>query len=172
MTRRIRAQKNTVFGFGEGEAERVFLKHLRSLYSGDKTSVRVYDAGGKDPSYILEKAVRVRGDIRYNHSFLLLDTDREWPQPLKNKAKQKGIELIGSSPCLEGLLLSILEPAINRFNSTSSNCKRHFQNTYLHAERIITDNDCRRLFQKTVLDQAKANIQPLRRIIEIMEGNF
>jgi hypothetical protein len=172
MTRITRAQRNTVFGFGEGEAERVFLKYLRSLYSGNKTSVRVDHAGGKDPSYILEKAVRVRGDIRFNHSFILVDADRVWPQSLSDRAKKKGIELIWSRPCLEGLFLSILEPTINRLNSSSNNCKRHFQNTYLHAERIIADSDCNRLFPKTILDQAKANIQPLRRIIEIMERNF
>ena len=172
MARMIRTQRNTVFGFGEGEAERVFLKHLRSLYAGNKTSVRVDDAGGKDPSYILEKAVRVRGDICYNYSFVLVDTDRTWPQSLRSKAKKKGIELIESSPCLEGLLLSILEPTIDRLNWPSSNCKRHFQSAYLHTDRIITDNDCKRLFPITILDQAKANIQPLGRVIEIMEGNF
>lgn len=172
MAKIVRAQKNTVFGFGEGESERVFLKHLRSLYAGNKTSVRVDDAGGKDHSYILKKADRVRGGIGYNHSFVLIDTDQEWTPSLRSKAKKKAIELIGSGPCLEGLLLSILEPTINYGSWSSSNCKRHFQDTYLRSDRTITDTDCKRLFPKTTLDQAKVSIRALRRIIEIMEGNF
>jgi hypothetical protein len=172
MTRITRAQKNTVFGFGEGESERVFLKHLRSLYAGNKTSVRVDAAGGKDPSHILEKAVRVRSNIPYNHSFALLDTDREWSQSLRNKAKTKRIELIGSSPCIEGMLLSILELRANPQNRSSNDCKRHFQEAYLRVGRTITDTDCKRLFPKTTLDQVIVNIQPLKRLIEIMEGKF
>lgn len=172
MTRITRIQKNTVFGFGEGEAERVFLRHLRGLYASGRTSVKIDAAGGKDLSYILEKAVRVRGGIPYNHSFLLIDTDREWVTHLKIKAKKKGIELIGSSPCLEGLLLSILEPGINYGSRLSGDCKKRFQDTYLQADRMITDVDCKRLFSNTILNRAKTNIQPLRRIIEIMEGNF
>jgi len=172
MTRVIRKQKNTVFGFGEGESEQIFLKHLRSLYSANKTSVKVDNAGGGEPSHILEKAVRIRSNIAYNHSFLLLDTDKEWKESLSDEARKKSIELIGSSPCLEGLLLSILEPRANYNNRSSSDCKRHFQDIYLNADRAITDVDCAQLFQKNILDQAKVGIQPLRRIIEIMEGNF
>lgn len=172
MARTLRIQKTTVFAFGEGEAERIFLKHVRSLYAVNKTSVRVDDAGGKDVSYILEKAVRVRGNLKYNHSFILLDTDREWTNPVKNKAKTKGFELVGSSPCIEGLLLTVLEPATNHSNRSSSDCKRAFQSSYLNGKRTLTDGDCKRLFSKSVIDGVISDIPILKRIIKIMEGNF
>ena len=172
MKKNIRIQRNTIFAFGEGEAERIFLKHLRSIYSNDKTSVRVDDAGGKDVLYILEKAVRVRGDIRYNYSFILLDTDREWTQTLKNKAAKKHIELIGNSPCLEGLFLCILDPKNNYSNHPSNECKKQFQNNYLHENRTIADIDCKRLFTKVIIDSARAKIKTINRIIEIVRGDY
>ncbi|MFA5175499.1 MAG: RloB domain-containing protein [Patescibacteria group bacterium] len=172
MNKNIRILRNTIFAFGEGEAERIFLKHLRSIYSGDKTSVRIDDAGGKDVSYILEKAVRIRGDIKYNHSFILLDTDREWTLKLKSRAVKKGIELIGSSPCLEGLLLCILNPESNFLHQQSNECKKQFQNKYLHQNRMMTDFDCKRLFTKIILDSAKTKIKSISRIIEIFQGNY
>ncbi|MEK7644908.1 MAG: hypothetical protein AAB391_01090 [Patescibacteria group bacterium] len=172
MARTLRAQKTTVFAFGEGEAERIFLKHIRSLYAVNKTSVRVDYAGGKDVSYILEKALRVKGNLKYNHSFILLDTDREWTSPVKNKAKVKGFELVGSSPCIEGLLLTVLEPATNHANRSSSDCKRSFQSNHLNGRRSLTDGDCKRLFSRSVLDAVIPNMPILKRIIKIMEGNF
>ena len=172
MKRNIRIQRNTVFAFGEGEAERIFLKYLRSIYSDDKTSVKVDDAGGKNVSYILKKAVRIRGDIKYNHCFILLDTDREWTQALKNKAANKGMELIGSSPCLEGLLLCILNPENNYSHQSSNECKKQFQDKHLHENKIITDIDCKRLFPKIIIDSARTKIKTINRIMEIMRGDY
>ena len=129
-------------------------------------------ACGKDVLYILEKAVRVRGDIRYNYSFILLDTDREWTQTLKNKAAKKHIELIGNSPCLEGLFLCILDPKNNYSNHPSNECKKQFQNNYLHENRTVTDIDCKRLFTKVIIDSARAKIKTINRIIEIVRGDY
>ena len=165
MTRHIKIQKNTVFAFGEGESELVFLKYLKSVYSCEKTSVTVRHAGGKDVAYILEKAIRVRGGGSFNHSFILLDTDRGLPEELR-------MELIGSTPCLEGMLLSILEPQSNHVTRSSGDCKKYFIKNYIGADRIITSKDCEKYFSKTILDKAKISNPTLKRIVDIMEGNY
>ena len=171
MGKIVRIQKITVFAFGEGETEQVFLKYLRSLYANSKTSVKIDHAGGKDCSYILKKAIRIRSNIDYDHSFILLDTDTKWTQSLVDDAKKNKFELIGSIPCIEGLFLSILEPKKDINVQSSKTLKKHFQNTHLGSARIITDTDCKKLLPKSVLDKAK-NIRSLKQIIDIMEGNF
>lgn len=40
-----RVERNTVFAFGEGESEQIFLRHLGSKYSCGKTTVTVHNAG-------------------------------------------------------------------------------------------------------------------------------
>lgn len=168
-----RQQRNTVFGFGEGEAEIVFLKHLQAIYAPPRLiTVRLRPAGGKSPGYILTKAIRVRGNVTYDHSFILLDTDIQWTGALKGKARGAGFELIGSAPCIEGLFLSILNPGVNHAGRSSSACKKEFQGTHLRATRTINDKDCRRLFTKAELDKLRAQIPRLHRLIEIMEGSF
>lgn len=171
MPKFIRTQKNTVFAFGEGESEQVFLKYLRSLYAGSKTSVKIDKAGGKDCSYILKKAVRIRSNISYNHSFILLDTD-SWTESFANDAKNETFELIGSTPCLEGLFLSILEPEKNHSQKLSSVLKKYFQKNYLKANRIITEQDCKKIFPKAAIVKAIKTNETLKRIVDIMEGNF
>lgn len=166
----LRPQKHTIFAFGEGENERVFLKHLRALYSPAKTSVTVHDAGGKDPGYILTKAIRIREEKRYDYSFLLLDTDIEWDDSFIAKAKREGFELIGSCPCVEGMFLSILFPRVNHTNRSSLDCKRQFQKEHLKSRQVITDIECGKLFPKDVLERAKSKISQLKRLIDIMSG--
>lgn len=168
-----RPQRRTTFGFGEGEAEIVFIKHLQELYAPPRLATfRVRPAGGKNPDYILTKAIRVRGNVPYDHSFILLDTDVEWSDVLQAKARNEDFELIGNTPCIEGLFLSILNPGVEHAGRSSSACKREFEKTHLAAARIINDKDCQKLFAKAVLDKTRTRIANLHRLIQIMEGNF
>ncbi len=171
MARVLRIQRTTVFAFGEGESERAFLKHIRSLYSSEKTNVRISDAGGGNPDHIVDKAIRVRGSIKYNYSCLLVDTDVVWEESLKSKASRKGFELIGNRPCIEALFLAILASQ-NHSSKSSKDCKKLFQANYSHSSNAITESDCKKLFPKNILDQKRASIQQLNRLIEIMEANF
>lgn len=172
MPRSIRTQKNTVFGFGEGESENIVLKYLRSQYAQNRTSITISDAGGGDPNHILKKATGVRSSYSYNYSFILLDTDKQWTETLKKRARELKFELIGSSPCLEGLLLSILEPSGNFDDWPSPDCKGRFKDKYLRPDRMITERHCGLLFPIALLNQARTRIESLRRVIEIMKGNF
>ena len=146
-----RQQRKTVFGFGEGEAEVVFIKHLLAMYAQQRTiTVRIRPAGGKSPGYILTKAIRVRNTVPYDHSFILLDKDIQWTGALKKKAGDGGFELIGSKPCVEGLFLSVLDPHTNHEGRTSSTCKREFEKTHLGANRTINEKDCHKLFTSII----------------------
>jgi hypothetical protein len=170
---KIRQIQKTVFAFGEGETENIFLKHLRSIYANGKTHTTVDHAGGKNTSYIIQKAIRVRSFNSYNHSFIFLDTIPVWSLTDKNYAKAKSFELIGSEPSVEAIFLRILEPPKDFSTESASNCKRRFNKIYLNGNsRAINENECKKFFLKSRLDLARKYIPELNRIIEIIEGNF
>jgi len=60
----------------------------------------------------------------YDKKIALLDTDLIWSDDLKKTAKDCGILMVGSTPCLEGLLLRVLKkPA----PTNSKECKKLLQ---------------------------------------------
>jgi len=172
MPKATREIRKTVFGFGEGETENIFLKHLRSLYSAGKTHVTIDHAGGKAVTYILAKANRIRSFNSYNHSFILLDSIPTWPSASLDFARKNNFELIGSEPCIEAIFLKILTPAIDLNGSNSQACKRRFCDKHLNGRRLISDSECKRLFLKSRLDSARTQILRLDRVIQIIEGAF
>mgnify|MGYP001581243660 CR=1 FL=1 len=118
----------SVFAFGEGETDGEFLKHIRSTYgrnTGVKTSID--NGNGKTPKVIIEQAIKLSTNS-FNRRFILLDTDIVWSDSVKKLAKINKIELIGATPCLEGFLLSLLNPKMNINILNSKKCKDIFEN--------------------------------------------
>lgn len=174
MSKPIRPQGLSIFGFVEGDTEKVFLRHIIKIYSPNrKIYIPLHIAGGKNPLYMLNKASRVRGFTHsFDHSFILLDTDVPWPVAFIRRAKKENFELLGNSPCLESLFLSIVNPTVNHMNKSSQMCKREFKKNHMLGKPIITSNDCNKLFPKKQLDAAKIRIITLDRLIEIIKGNY
>ena len=64
----------------------------------------------------------------YDKRLCLLDTDLDWTNQNKHEAKKHKIILVGSKPCLEGLLLQILKkPVPNK----SLDCKHQLRSITL-----------------------------------------
>lgn len=173
MVKTLRVQRISVFGYVEGETEEIFLRHLVDLYAPQRRIhflIRI--AGGKGPAYILDKACRVRGNhAYYNHSFILLDTDVPWPATLRTRARSEHFELLGNTPCAEGLFLTILNSKEDHTIKSPDVCKREFEKTYTNGDSITRKN-CGHLFPVKYLDSAKERIPVLARIIEIVSGRF
>lgn len=162
-----RQQRQTLLAVGEGHSEAAFLKHLRSLYcaSGVGLSVTVKNAYGKGPDNVIEHSLRLAATAAYDHRLCLLDTDIEWPAAMRNKAKRKKIFLIGSEPCLEGLLLDILGQSKH---GTSTDCKRSLRS--ITKSEMTEPTDYKTLFIKQTLDQARKRISALDELIKMFEG--
>ena len=98
----MRPRKQTVLAYGEGEDEKIFLRHLVSSYCRtSKVSVQTGSAGGGDPESILSKAIKARRGEKRDIEFILLDTIPAWPPAMIQTAADEGIKLIGNTPCLE-----------------------------------------------------------------------
>jgi hypothetical protein len=94
---------------GEGDAEVVFLKYLKDLYvaRGSGVAVTIKNAHGKGALHVVDFAIRQSKSVQYDQVAALLDTDTDWTDAAKKKAKQGKVHVLPCNPCLEALLLSL-----------------------------------------------------------------
>lgn len=167
----LRPRKITVLAYGEGEAEKIFLRYLVSCYCRRyKVSVATSSAGGGDPTSILDSAIRFRRGVKRDFEFILLDTDKPWSDEMKRRAREEGIKLIGSHPCLEAFFLKILESPDLLQGVGSGRCKASFKK--LCESNNFNDEVCAKLFPKSLLKSARQRLSKLDEIIKIIEGEF
>ena len=174
MAKVLRPQRLSIFVYVEGHSEKIFIEHLKDFYSPIRgIYIPVYVAGGKGPDYIVNKACRVRGaNSDFNHSFILLDTDVPWSTTAIAIARKNSFELIGNTPCLEGLFLSVLDPHTDHSVKSSKVCKSEFRERHVLHSNPLESKDCSRLFPRTIIDTAMPRITNLDRLVTILRGNY
>lgn len=164
----LRYSKLTVFAFGEAETEKAFLKHIRTSYGRNTgISVRVDCANGGGPHTIVDLAIK-RSNCSFDRHFILLDTDIPWPDEVIKKAKESNHILIPANPCIEGFLLSLLEPRTNITVLTATQCKRIFEQKYLNREEKLDFRNYEKILPKSKLDAHRKTNQVLNEIISLM----
>lgn len=130
----------------EGFTEEAFCKHLKSIYARDcGVCVSIFNARGGSPDDIIQLALRRKS---YDRTVVFFDADK----PLSDKAKKKALsaryQLVVSAPCVEGLLLSLLNLPVPQ--STEA-CKKAFDAILRGNQKF--DPRCYALhFPKTFLD--------------------
>lgn len=153
---------------GEGDSEEAFLKHLRDLYcAGGGVAVTVRNAHGKGPENVIDHAIRQARIYGYDARVALLDTDIHWTDRLKKTARKAAIEMVGSSPCLEGLLLSILG---ERPPEKSDACKKRIKQ--LHGLDLTERANYGALFSREVIESARPRLPDLDRLLRFYEGRL
>lgn len=162
MTTRTRQVRKTLLVVGEGDSEEAFLRHLRHLYcsGGAGVTVIIRNAHGKGPENVISHAAGLIRNASFDQRVALLDTDIRWSDQVKKKARKSGIEMIGSTPCLEGLLLSIIgkQPPAG-----SADCKRAIQqllNINLTEWEAYAAH-----FPRAVLDSARKTLHELDKLL-------
>lgn len=156
----------TILIVGEGARDEAFLKHLKSLYVGRESSVnvRIINAQGGSPYDIVTFAARQIQNVSYDRAVVVMDTDVPWLQKTENKAKRHKIKLIGVEPCIEGLMLSILN---NNPSNSSNECKHRLEqiiNGDLTDKRSYQDH-----FPKTLIDEKCESIPVLKEIVNSLK---
>jgi hypothetical protein len=165
----IRPRKITVLAYGEGEDEKIFLRHLvKSYCRSNKVTVQTGSAGGGAPMSILHAALRARRGEKRNHEFILLDTDKPWPEEMINLAQTEGIELIGNEPCLEAFFLEIINSTESKAEIGTGKYKESFEE--LCTEKNFNEEECVKIFPKSLLNSARLLNSKLDKIIKIFEG--
>lgn len=164
-----RRAKKTLLIFGEGFSEEIFLKHLRKLYSHDSgVAITIKKGKGGNARNIIIDANKIPGD--FDRKVIVLDNDKPKIEMVKarEEAKNKNIELLENTPCLEYLLLSVLN---ERFGKKESNwCKYEFESKYISKKRRSEPSEYDKLFPKKLLDSKKFTIPELHKLISIMKG--
>jgi len=167
-----RRQASTlILFFGEGFGEEMFLKHLKKIYSYNSgVAVTVRKGKGGCPENIVIDAIKVPG--AFNKKIVLLDNDKPGTEMSKarQKAKEYNIDLIENTPCLEFLLLEILDGKPKE--KASEKCKKEFESKYIEKQKRSDPNKYEELFPKKLLDIKRLKIPELEKLISIMEGKI
>ena len=161
------AQRKTLLAVGEGKSDAAFLKYLRTQYcaGGNGVAVTIRQANGKGPSNVISTAIGALRISSYDKKLCLLDTDIVWSSQNKIDAKCKKIELIGSVPCLEGMLLQILG---RQFSSESDDCKRRLN--AITGKEMFEAEDYAAHFTYLQLQAVRTNITELDKLLRLYEG--
>ena len=166
-----RAASKTLLMYGEGLGEKTFLKHLRKLYAhSSNTKVTVRNGRGGDATSIVINADNAPGD--FNKKVVVLDNDKR-PEEMnraRHEARSRNIELFENNPCLEAMLLSILNDGANYKTKESSWCKNQFQSQYIAKKKRSDIHEYERVFPKSLLDTKRSKIPELNDLIKMIEG--
>lgn len=161
-----REARKTVLLIGEGDTEVFFLKHIMKPYNsrGCGVACTVRCAHGKGPEHILALPSRCEKTADYDHKAVLLDSDIPLPEKNEAEARSQGVELLLSTPCLEGLLLGILRLPLP---NNSRQCKRAIKQLSID---LLRRDSYQRYFPKSLLDDRRGEVLTLQRVIEIASG--
>jgi len=158
--------------YGEGLGEEMFLKYLRGLYSyNSNTAVTIRNGRGGNAASIVIGADHTPG--AFDRKIVVLDNDKgssEMTQA-RQEASKRNIELFENTPCLEAVLLSVLNNGAGYASKGSSWCKGEFQSKYIDKKKRMELKEYGRVFPKTVLDTQRKKVKELHRLISLMEGD-
>ena len=162
-----RRASRTLLVFGEGFGEEMFLKHLKSIYlcRDSGISIKICKGRGGTPHDIIIDAYRTPG--AFDRKIVILDNDRTKTEITKarQEARRRNIELIENIPCLEFLLVSILDEKPSE--KSSGWCKGEFESKYLNKKKRGEPNEYKKLFPKELLDAKRSKITELNNMILI-----
>jgi len=172
MTRPVKTRvvKETLLIVCEGDAEVVFVRFLKQTYADALgRAVHEHNARGKGGKHVLESGLRrAKNNRAYDKVVLLLDTDQDWNDELRARARKvrvgkHPISVIEAHPCLEAWLLQIL-------NSETEGDARHMKREFRrHTGREAHEPDwMERLLNRDVLDQAREKVSQLSELMNHM----
>ena len=162
-----RKANRTFLLVGEGDSDVAFLKYLKGIYlpRGCGIAAKVRNAHGKGPDHVIDYSIRQCRNVAYDQVIVLMDSDLKLSSKAFRKAKSKKFEVILANPCLEGLLLKILERHVP---SNSKNCKRRLS-AMLQSPLTSPDNYAQ-LFPKKYLDERRQNVDELNQLLNLFSS--
>jgi hypothetical protein len=166
-----RFAKKTTLLFGEGLGEEMFLRHLKGLYARD-TGVQIKICRGKGGSAdgIVIDADKLLG--AYDRRIVVFDCDKTKAEMNKarDEARARNISLLENKPCLESLLLAILNDGKVQNGMSSAWCKREFESKYIGKKKRSEPKEYENLFPKSLLDRQRKKVAELDNLISVIQG--
>ena len=162
---KTRPLRKTLLIVVEGEAEVVFVNHLRTLYVKRETSphTTIKNARGKGGAHVLKKGNAYTRQADYDQKVLILDTDVNWGVAQKKKAADENWIVIESTPCFEAFLLDILNI---HYPGDSQAQKKRFDKKFHGAAHEVTV--IKKIYSQEVLNDAALRMENLAKLIDVI----
>jgi len=122
--------------------------------------VTIRNAHGKGPDHVVDYAIRQCRNAAYDRVVVLLDTDLEMSAVVRRRARTKKVKIIGSTPCIEGLLLKILGEHVP---ATSAECKERCGGAL--PARLMLPEGYLKCFPKRLLEGRRAEVAELAELL-------
>jgi len=157
--------RSTILVVGEGAGECRLLEHVRAEYLRNHAGFHatIKDARGRGAGHVVDFAIRHIKQADYDHAAVLLDTDADFNVKVLARAKQAGIVVIASDPCLEAWLLDI---AGQRAQRSTADHKRAFRDRFgrvAQDQRVYPEH-----FPRAVLDGARLRVITLHDLLKTL----
>ena len=169
--RNQREAKHTTLLYGEGYSEKIFLEYLRGIYArSSSVRVTIKCGSGGSPEMIVSKAMRDAG--RFDRRIVVMDGDSGAGEMrrVRELAESNGIRIIENTPCLEGVLLSILESGKSYSSMSSGDCKEEFESRYIRRQERRDKRKYEQYFPKALLDEERSRVEELDALISVFEA--
>lgn len=119
---------------------------------------------------LIVEAKRRAGSIAYDNLLLVVEgLGKDEAESLKRK--HEGWEIIVMQPCVEGMLLRILEPEKQWELSTPTECVEYFEHTYMSPSERMVDGAYTKYFDKDKVARVKDIIPELCELIPYIAPN-
>lgn len=167
---RIRNVRSTALIYCEGAHDLAFVRYLLNLYSRNrtvKTKFRTRQGKGGSPDTLVVEAVNVPGG--FDRRLVKADRDRAPEEITKAEtiAGQRKVVIIWSKPCIEALLLSILD-GNDYSRSRSKTCKSKFENDHIPANKRADMRAYESVFPLESIEEARTRIPELDELVKFI----
>ncbi len=161
--------KKTVLIIVEGFRDKLFIKHIQDLYlRSSDIFVRVRNGMGGTADGLVEKTILDTAAVDCRFTFLDNDKPVTEMNIARKLAVENEIDLIECTPCIERLMLEILEYDSSSIPSSSLKCKKIFEGKFLNKGED-EDEIFKKIFPKKLLSYKRKTIPILNKLILIME---
>jgi hypothetical protein len=167
--RTARHVQRTLLVVCEGDTEMAFFQHLRAnvLGRGAGVHLKCANAHGKGGFHVLDEAIRRRRTSRaFDGVGALLDTDTDWGDAQRARARREHIVVFESTPCIEIELMRIAGIRVTQAAGHARAIKQHFEREFgapAHHEQLYV-----RRFGQSVLAEARDNSPWLDAILRFL----
>lgn len=176
MTGRVVVQRQvrpTALIYCEGAHDLAFVRHVLDLYrmrSASGASITPKQGRGGSPGSLVQGAINL--PQAYDRRLVKLDHDRD-PREIDiaiRLASANNIGLNFSYPCVDALLLSILDPSCDRSGWETKRCKREFHAEYIPERQRTFMRSYAGLFTLDKIEEARSRIKELDELLRFIEA--
>jgi hypothetical protein len=172
-TRSNREVRPTALVYCEGAHDLAFVRHIKKLYANksvSNTRFTTNQGGGGSPDSLMQELAKIPGD--FDRFLVKMDNDRtraEFDAAVVVADRNTKIAICWSKPCLDALLLSILNPDKDYSRYQSKTCKGEFERDHIPGDRRTNPAIYDRVFTLEKLESARRRIPELNQLILFFE---